>query len=224
MVLIPLEKRLKKSVHKKIALAQDLIIDSLYNFFPKAVIHGGTSIWRCYSGKRFSEDIDVYIPRAFGTKVNFVDFLESLKANGFSVRKFKQTNNSVFSKFKFSNVEVRFEAVFKNVKEILAKPFETSDGTFMNVYTLSPENLVIEKISAYKTRRKARDLYDIWFLLNLVEDVEKVESFLTNLEKIADMPKDYKNLRTLIILGAVPSMEDIIEGIRIWVKKNTRAK
>lgn len=224
MVLIPLEKRLKKDAHRKVAFAQDLIINSLYNFFPNAVIHGGTAIWRCYGGKRFSEDIDVYMPRKFGTEIGFENFLVDLKTNGFSIRKFKRTNNAVFSKFELSGTEVRFEAVFKNIKEVAVKPFEISDGTFVNVYTLSPENLVIEKISAYKTRKKARDLYDIWFLLNLVEDVGKVGSFLTDFEKIAEVPKDWKTLRTLIILGAIPSMEDVIGGIRTWVKKNTRTK
>ena len=60
---IPLILRLKRTNHKRIAEAQDLIIKELYGVFDKAVLHGGTALWRCYNGNRFSEDIDVYIPR-----------------------------------------------------------------------------------------------------------------------------------------------------------------
>ena len=61
--MIPINLKLKRKMHKDIAYAQDLIVEEIYNFFPKAVIHGGTAIWRCYNGNRFSEDIDVYIKK-----------------------------------------------------------------------------------------------------------------------------------------------------------------
>ena len=57
---IPLALRIKKAQHKEIAEAQDIVVEELYRIFSKAVFHGGTSIWRCYNGNRFSEDIDVY--------------------------------------------------------------------------------------------------------------------------------------------------------------------
>src|SRR3989338_11226889 len=106
MPIIPLEKRLKKSLHKKIAVAQDLLIESVYRALPKAVIHGGTAIWRCYGGKRFSEDIDVYIPKELDREENFQSLMDSLKSLGFSVNKFKHTGNSIFSKFELSGTEV----------------------------------------------------------------------------------------------------------------------
>ncbi|MBM3309818.1 MAG: hypothetical protein FJY77_06125, partial [Candidatus Altiarchaeales archaeon] len=56
MTNIPLALRLKKQAHKKVAEAQDIIVRELYNVFDNAVLHGGTAIWRCYQGNRFSED------------------------------------------------------------------------------------------------------------------------------------------------------------------------
>jgi predicted nucleotidyltransferase component of viral defense system len=220
MPIIPLEKRLRKSIHRKLASAQDLIVETLYNFFPKAIIHGGTAIWRCYNSKRFSEDIDVYIPKETDKEVKFQDFTNALKSNEFTVKKFKFTNNSVFSKLKKDDVEIRFEVTFKNLKNFLVKPFEASDGTFMNVYTLFPDDLIIEKILAYKSRKKVRDLYDIWFLLNLIEDKEKIRTHIIDLLKHLEKPKDYKTLKALIILGPVPSIENLIEGIKSWGKRN----
>jgi len=220
MPIIPLEKRLRKSIHKKIASTQDLIVENLYNFFPKAIIHGGTAIWRCYSSKRFSEDIDVYIPKEQKKEVLFEEFIDSLKANGFVVKKFKFTNNSVFCKLEKDEIEIRFEVTFRTLKNFLVKPFEATDGTFMNVYTLYTDDLLIEKINAYKSRKKVRDLYDIWFLLNLVEDKNKVKFYITNLLKDLERPRDYKTLKALIILGPVPTAENLIEGVKTWVKKN----
>lgn len=220
MPIIPLEKRLKKSLHKNIANAQDLLIESIYRIFPKAIVHGGTAIWRCYSGKRFSEDIDVYISKEMDKEENFQNFMNLLKSFGFAVKKFKHTGNSIFSKFELSGTEVRFEAVFKNVKNFLVKPFELSNGTFMNVYTFSPEDILIEKISVYKDRRKIKDLYDIWFLLNLVEDKKKILNCLKDIENILKRSEDYKTLKALIIIGAIPSIEDLIGGIKTWVRKN----
>ncbi|MBU3958073.1 MAG: nucleotidyl transferase AbiEii/AbiGii toxin family protein, partial [Nanoarchaeota archaeon] len=60
---IPLQLKLKKKSHREIARLQDVVVDMMYRIFPKAVLHGGTAIWRCYKGNRFSEDIDVYIEK-----------------------------------------------------------------------------------------------------------------------------------------------------------------
>ena len=40
---------------------QDRFIETVYSFDPSLILHGGTAIWRCYSGNRFSFDIDGYI-------------------------------------------------------------------------------------------------------------------------------------------------------------------
>lgn len=216
MTKIPLEKRLKKAAHKKLAFAQDLIIGIIYTHFPRAVVHGGTAIWRCYNGNRFSEDIDVYVSKKSNEDKIFDNFLISLKSRGFVVKKFKRTANSIFSKFELSGVEIRFEAVFRDIKNFLVKPFELADGTFANVYTLSPEDLLLEKSLAYKSRKKIRDLYDIWFLSNLV-DVTKIKQ---HLDFSVEEPKDYGSLKALIIFGAIPSIKDLVEGVSLWAKKN----
>lgn len=219
MVKIPLEKRLKKSIHKKTAMAQDLLIEALYTHFPQIVIHGGTAIWRCYSGNRFSEDVDVYIFDRLD-KEDFNNFLNTLKDKGFSVKKFKITENSIFSKFELAGIEIRFEATFKNIKNFLVRPFELTDGTFMNVYTLSPEDLMTEKILAYQNRKKIRDLYDIWFLSNLIINIAEIKKYLKYFSNKIEEPKDYHTLKALIIFGAIPRSKDLIEDVRIWVKKN----
>jgi predicted nucleotidyltransferase component of viral defense system len=134
------------------------------------------------------------------------------------IKKFKKTKNSIFVKLSYLNTSIRLEAVFKNVKNPVTKSFEMSDGTLILVNTLSPEEMILEKISAYIKRKKVRDLYDIYFLLNFVENKDKVKKHLVDFLENFKKPKDEKELKVLIISGSVPSVESMIETVRRWVK------
>lgn len=217
MVTLPIEKKLKKRLHRNIALAQDILIMEVYDHFLNTVIHGDLAIWRCYGSNRFSETVDVYLPVNLEEK-NINRFLMGLKEKGFVVQKFKMTKNTVFSKFSYLDVIVSFEAVLKEVKNFVIKRFELVDGNFIFVNTLRPEEMIEEKVLAYLKRRKVRDLYDIFFLLNFVEEREKVRKILENFLKDFKEPEDEKELKVLIISGSVPRVEEMVEEIRRWVK------
>lgn len=216
-MILPLTKRLRKKVHKQIALAQDLLVIEIYNHFPQAVIRGGTAIWRCYGSNRFSRDIDFYLLSKF-KKSKKEKFLNSLGNKGFSVKKFKETENAIYSKFSYSNVILSLEAVFKRIKNFISKEFELSDGNSIIVYTLTPEDLIKEKVLAYQQRKKVRDLYDIYFLLGQVKAKEQIKECLKSLMKEFKTPIDVKNLKTLIISGAVPSTKEMLRRIQGWAK------
>jgi len=217
MVILPIDKKLKKRAHKTIALVQDILVMEVYNSFPSAVIHGGTAIWRCYGSNRFSEDVDIYLPFNVKNK-NMENFLENLNKKGFTVEKFKETNNSVFAKFSYLGVIIRYEIVFKNIKNFLTKSFEMSDGTSILVNTLSAEELIKEKLSAYVKRKKVRDLYDIFFLLRSVEDKEKIKNDLVKFVKEFKKPVDERELKVLIISGSVPTIDSMLEVIGAWAR------
>lgn len=208
--MIPLILRLKKNSHKEIAKAQDLIVETLYNIFNNAVFHGGTSIWRCYKGNRFSEDIDVYLTKDL-KKIN--EFFDLLEKKGFIIEKKKITENSIYSTLKFNRENVRFEAIFKKINGSL-KEYETVEGNFLTVYALKPEELIEEKVNAYLNRQKIRDLYDIFFLLRYVENLSSVKKELKELIVKFKNPEDESNLKVLILEGLVPSKEKMLEYIK----------
>lgn len=208
--MIPLILRLKKNSHKEIAKAQDLIVETLYNIFDNAVFHGGTSIWRCYKGNRFSEDIDVYLTKDL-KKIN--EFFDLLEKKGFIIEKKKITENSIFSTLKLNKENVRFEAIFKKISGSL-KEYETAEGNFITVYALIPEELIKEKINAYLNRQKIRDLYDIFFLLRYVENLSSVKKELKELIVKFKNPEDENNLKILILEGLVPNKEKMLEYIK----------
>jgi len=211
---IPINLRLKKKAEREIAYAQDVIVGELYKFFPDAVIHGGTGIWRCYQGNRFSEDVDVYIPKDLS---RIEDFFKSLEAKGFKIIKKRIKENSIYSELEFNNAATRFEATFQS-KKAISKKYETSESFFINVSTLSPEDLIIEKVETYLKRRKIRDLYDICSLLNYVENRNLIKNYLKKLIENYEKPKDEENLANILILGAVPSSNELLVEIRRWAK------
>ncbi len=214
MVKIPLALKLKRESQKKIARAQDIIVDELFKISDKAVLHGGTGIWRCYRGNRFSEDVDVYIPRDL-EKLN--QFFDNLLKKGFVIEKKKIGENSVYSNLKVENIFVRFEAVFKTIKGEL-KDFETIDGNYLTVNCLNAEELVKEKASAYSNRLKIRDLYDVFFLLRHIVDKRIVEKEIKRFVDTFKKPVDEANLKILIIEGLVPRVNDMLNYIKREVK------
>lgn len=219
MTTVPLAARLKRRSHISVALAQDILVAQAYNVFPDSVLHGGTAIWRCYQGGRFSEDVDFYLPTlrtAAGTR-----FRRGVVAKGLKELKYKVTETTVFAKFEFSDAVVGFDGAVRAPPAAVVKPYETVGGGSMLVNTLPPEKLVAEKVAAYNSRGKVRDLYDIFFLLGLVEDRKSVIGSLAPLLTGYEKPEDETQLKALVITGTVPSADGMIESIRKWARRST---
>src|SRR3989338_1903648 len=201
MVEIPPILKLRKRAQKDVASAQDKIVEEIFKVFGKtAVLHGGTGIWRCYHGNRFSEDVDVYIPKNLA-KLNLI--FENLKKAGFIIEKKKIGENILHSSLKLDEVIVKFEAFFKEIKGEL-KGYEKIDGNVIAIYTLTPEELIREKINAYQNRRKIRDLYDIFFLLMHIKNKGEVSDELNKFIKNFENPVDEKDLSGFIIEANLP--------------------
>ncbi len=207
--MIPLILRLKKEKQRETAKAEDLIVKTLFEIFDEAVIHGGTAIWRCYNGNRFSEDVDVYIEKDLKKAEKL---FKEFERNGFIIEKKKISNDSIYSNLRLNRTLVRFEAVFKKIKGIL-KEYENINGNFSTVYTLSEEELIKEKSFAYLKRLKIRDLYDVFFLLRYA-DISLVKNDLNKLINGFKKPIDEDNLRVLIIEGINPRIKDMLDYIK----------
>ena len=209
MIKIPLQIKLKRELHRKIAYAQDLIVKEVYSVFNKAVLHGGTAIWRCYGGKRFSEDLDFYFPN---DKKKIAVLFENLKKVGFEVKKKKISENSVYSELEFDRLSVRLEATFQKISGVICD-YEMSDGNISSIYSLTPEMFLNEKAKTYLKRFKVRDLWDVFFLLKNVDNPNKIKE-IGNLIKNYKKPTDEEDLKAILLEGIVPSADEMIEYIR----------
>jgi predicted nucleotidyltransferase component of viral defense system len=208
----PLRNLLKGKLLKIAELQDKLIVEMTSRF--EIVLHGGTAIWRIYKGKRFSFDIDVYyrnpseISKYFG------------KSTAFNMIRSKLTSSDVlYARFQENNVMVEINAspLFKKLRTTDGQ-FYLVDGDTITLKTLSPTELVKEKINAFKTRKKGRDLYDIYYLLDAANIPQIKNNMKTLLPLLKTPPKDFPGLREQVLVGKVPDFETITRKVRKYAK------
>ncbi|MDE1854250.1 MAG: nucleotidyl transferase AbiEii/AbiGii toxin family protein [Thaumarchaeota archaeon] len=216
MPTIPLALKLRRSVHRKIAEAQDLMVLGTFEVLPAAVIHGGTAIWRCYGGNRFSEDVDFYLPPSARGKAAALS--TGFRRRGLPEQELKETSGSVFAKFGPGALAVRFEATFRKPEGVVVRRYEMVDGSFAAVRTLTAESLLQEKALAYLGRKKARDLYDVFFLVHIAHGGAPAREAVLRLLTDFKPPPDEAALRSTIITASVPTAADMKEAIARWAK------
>ncbi|HNV01661.1 MAG TPA: nucleotidyl transferase AbiEii/AbiGii toxin family protein [archaeon] len=208
---IPLSKVLKKRAHLELALLQDEAIDIVYNIDDEVVFHGGTCIWRCFQGKRFSEDLDLYSTKITKEKLE----IES-KKRGLKLIKYKETENSIYSKISNGESEVSIEFALRKIKGTICD-YEKVDGSKILINALTKNELILEKAKAFASRKLIRDIYDVFFLTtnqNIVEIKQELSTIINTFPE----PVDEKNLKTLIYSGPAPTFKDMITSIKNRVK------
>lgn len=208
-------KLLKKREYQDLSTFQDTVVETLYQIDSGIVLHGGTAIWRCFSGSRFSNDIDAYISSK--------DELENLKAgissaasdHGVKVEKIKDTGNLIFMAFSSGDTYLKVEMNYvKGHVSAIPTRFEKVDGTYTEILTLSPEDLILEKIDAYSDRRFIRDIYDMYILSDYVTDPAKIKKAVVAFTDKIEKPLNEKDLKALIYTGPIPSFNNMVEHIR----------
>jgi predicted nucleotidyltransferase component of viral defense system len=213
---IPIAMKLRRRTHMEVAQAQDLMVLGTFDVFPAAVIHGGTAIWRCYGGNRFSEDVDFYLPPSARRRTGVLS--EDFTRKGLAEQKLRETSNSVYARFGSGASSVRFEASFRKVTGVVVRRYEMVDGSFATARTLSPESMLAEKAGAYLGRRKVRDIYDVFFLVHIADrTAPAVEAVRRMLSRFAP-PTDERSLRAVVIAGSATTIADMMEEIGRWAK------
>ncbi len=209
---VPLEMLLKNANYLEIARLQDEVIFRLYSTGTKLIFHGGTSIWRCYNGKRFSYNLNMYIKN----EAELNKLIRAFSKYNLFLKKVKERKaGKTLAYYKVSNgkAEITLEFNRKRAIDRVIATYVKVDGSGMDIFTLPPEDLIAEKIAAYKSRRAVKDLYDI-FILTHVADTNSTRSeiyrFITDLKA----PLDERILPQLIYDGPVPNFSDMLNYIK----------
>lgn len=210
MNILPLSERIRKRAHLEVARLQDELVELLYGIDDSLVLHGGTAIWRCFKGNRFSEDLDFYSNKPTTLEK---DFPLEVSKRGLILKKFKKTSNLFFAKVSDTRAEVRVEINFSSGKKGVATAFERVDGSFMEVFCLPVKELFFEKLLACEKRRLARDFYDVLHLSNYVSGDEEAGRRVKKFLKNVNPPVDESVLKTIVYAGAVPSFKQIMEAL-----------
>ena len=217
----PIETKLKNKNQVAIARAQDLAMEALLALDEKLILHGGTAIWRCYNGKRFSYDLDIYASSIQVKKIsNELKYELSKRGLYMDIPTNSEKIIDMHSNDAVVKLEINVKTSIKNVQMVYSK----ADGSSMFINTLNASDFIIEKIKAYNSRLYIRDLYDIYHLVSTQaineNSIKSLIQFLGNIEK----PVDAKELQDLVYEGIAPSFEVMLGYIKTKIEKRKPIK
>ncbi len=196
----------------ELALLQDYVMEIIYNSIePGALLYGGTAIWRCYGGMRFSEDIDIYMKSASIEKLikNLPAYDLTLESRDKDLQTIVRVSNGKTS--------LLIEAKEGNAESTIM-PYVKVDGSTMAIGVLTPAELLMRKIEAYSNRKYMRDLYDIYVLTGRLDSKDYfVRSKLLEFIKTINKPADEKVLKSLVYAGKAISYREFIDYIKKWL-------
>lgn len=211
---LPIIRLLKTRAYRELATFQDAAVGMLYQTDSAVVLHGGTAVWRCYGGNRFSNDIDIYLESKEHMERIKVGIGQAAVDYGVSVEKVKDTGHLVFIGLSLGGMYLKIEINYWQTRiKPVAGRFEKVDGDYMEVRTLSPEGLILEKIAAYTDRRFIRDVYDIYILSDRVSEHGAIGKAVLEFVRDIKPPTNADVLRSLIYAGPIPSFDSMLKHI-----------
>ena len=137
---------------------------------------------------------------------------ENLKKVGFEIKKKKISERSIYLELELDRTSVRLEATFQKILGVICD-YEMSDGNIISIYSLTPKSFLIEKSNTYLKRFKVRDLWDVFFLLKLVDKPNAIKE-IGLLIKNYKNPIDEPDLKVILLEGIVPTAEEMILYIK----------
>ena len=158
---------------------QALFLNKLYSDEDSLVFKGGTYLKHAYGLDRFSEDLDFTLKGEISEN-KLRNTAGSLSDYGVEawIDSFEETEISITCRLRFEGPLYQgseksigsVEIDISKRNDVFLEPewvrmfFEYPEIRVLNVLGLRKKELMAEKLRALSTRRKARDLYDVWFL------------------------------------------------------------
>ena len=206
---------------------QDLILYNLYKKTNLLIFKGETALYKIYNLPRFSEDLDFSLLKEFDIEDTIKKTIAEIK--GAEIKKTKKTKNSLFFKISFKGILTDYNTVRIdiNLKNSILENFELKnylpdyiDINPFSIRVLNLKEILAEKIHSIFARQKARDLYDLFFLLKFVKvDKNLIRNKLKNFEIKFEYNKLKSRIRNLkpiwekelkyFILGDLPKFESV---------------
>lgn len=174
---------------------QDIALLGIYREFGnKLVFKGGTCLYKLYKLNRFSEDLDFtaekkFKPKDFFSRLPYLFSLfnlnSSVKVEQFqhNINVYLEINGPLYDGGKESrsrlilNISSREKVFFSPVRIPYTSLYQ--EVRSFDIYVMEEKEILAEKVRAVHQREKARDVYDIWYLLA----VKKIPVDFTLVEK-----------------------------------------
>ncbi len=212
------KKGLSNKEHIEKDYFQDIFLYHLSKKTNNFVFKGGTCLYKLYGLQRFSEDLDFSLVEEMNSKEIESIIKETIKNTDFlKIKTTKNLHDSVLIKISCKGILTGYNTlrIDVNTRNRLLKGFDVKnyiseyvDIAPFSLRVVKPEEMIAEKIHSLLRRDKARDLYDLFFLLRFSKfDKELVE----------------EKLRIFGMSFGRRMLEDKIRKIRVVWEKELRA-
>ncbi|MBU0628586.1 MAG: nucleotidyl transferase AbiEii/AbiGii toxin family protein [Nanoarchaeota archaeon] len=157
---------------------QEIILFILYSEFGKELVFkGGTALTKCYGFDRFSEDLDftAAVKKDFNTIISnglknyFLEFTAKEKETDGSNNLIYRINGPLYVGQENSTCKISLDISIREKAKLPALikriGLHIEEIPSFDVSVMDEKEILAEKVRAIITRNKARDLYDIYYLL-----------------------------------------------------------
>lgn len=160
---------------------QDILLFNIYKETNLLIFKGGTALYKLYNMPRFSEDLDFSVLKDFDIERTVKKIVKNI--HGAEIKEMKKMEGSLIIKVAFKGIITKYNTIRIdiNIKNSILKKFNIKtyisnyiDINPFNLRILALEEIIAEKIHAIFARQKARDLYDLFFLLKFTEVDKKL--------------------------------------------------
>ena len=199
----------------RLAELQDYVIDIIYDRFqPDALLYGGTAIWRCFGGARFSDNIDIYMETR-----SFDNLISSLEKYGLRLL-WRDPEFPTIVRIANNETELLLETK-EGYAENEITAYSRTDGSTKTISVLSPTELMVGKIEAYLNRKFIRDIYDLFVLTNWLDKQDYlVRTRFSEFLEDAPRPVDEQVLASLLYSGGKNlNFANMIAYIKRWINE-----
>ncbi len=171
---------------------QNILLFILYQHYGKSLVFkGGTALSKCYGSPRFSEDLDFTCLDEFnpetiekGLERFRLEFEMMSRRHRVGMKIILRIKGPLYTGVRYSLCKLVIDVSFREI--VILPPVVKTIGRFMeeipefDVFVMQEKEILAEKVRAILTRAKARDIYDLWFLLkrNVEFDSKLVEEKL----------------------------------------------
>ncbi len=175
-------KKLNLGNTEKDYLLDHALLSISNNTKNELIFKGGTCLYKFYKLERFSEDLDF----SCAIPINFDNLLKRMildfKKFGITaeIHKKKEPFNTILATLKIKGplfagtsqsyaslgIDINFKSEVLRKPEVLSFSSIYPDIPPFSILCMTKEEIFAEKIRAILTRKKARDLFDLFFLIN----------------------------------------------------------
>lgn len=221
-----LEDTIIKNLAQKMKISSDRLVVEAWeiiflkelfqsSFAEHLIFKGGTALRLAYSSPRFSEDLDFSLRKKVSEKEFKNCFNEILKKYPkISIADIKEKHYTLFALIKIKEpfMKLAFSIKVEVSKRITPKNYQSIPKILSSpviplevmAETLTLEQIKSDKIQTVRTRSKARDLFDLWYVCEkLKKPMPKIKNKI-NPQQIKQelckfLPKDYYQIISFLI-------------------------